>query len=58
MKIPRHYNLTEVAIKLLGLLAKTKGISQTAVLETLVREEAKREGIRIQDLPTNPTKEL
>lgn len=42
---PTTFRLTPVARQLLTLLAERKGISRTAVLETLIRDEAKREKI-------------
>lgn len=40
------YRLSPEALRLLGLLAQKGGVTQTAVLETLIRKEAKREGVR------------
>lgn len=39
------FRLTEECRRLLLALAHDKGISQAAVLELLVRDEAKREGL-------------
>lgn len=44
-KNKRSFRLTDDADKLLGRLAKRKGLSKTAVLETLIRDEAKRESL-------------
>ena len=49
-KNKRSFRLTDDADKLLGRLAQRKGLSKTAVLETLIRDEAKRES-----LPPEPT---
>ena len=42
---PTTFRLTPLARHLLTLLSERKGISRTAVLETLIREEARREKI-------------
>lgn len=39
------FRLTEEARRLLAVLSERKGISMTAVLETLIRKEAKEEKI-------------
>jgi hypothetical protein len=39
------FRLTPEARRLLAALAEKKGISMTAVLEVLIRQEAKEEGI-------------
>ncbi len=39
------YRLTPEARRLLAALAEKKGISKTAVLEVLIRKEAKEEGL-------------
>lgn len=44
-KNKRSFRLTETADDLLGQLAEKKGLSKTAVLETLIRNEAKAEGV-------------
>jgi hypothetical protein len=46
MKREAHFRLTEQARTLLALLATADGISQNAVLELLIREAAKKRGIR------------
>jgi hypothetical protein len=40
------FSLTEEAKRLLAQIAKKNGISQAAVLELLIREKAKQEGIK------------
>ena len=43
---PTTFRLSVEARELLAALSRHKGISMTSVLEVLLREEAKREGIR------------
>lgn len=50
----RSFRLTETADALLQDLAERKGLSKTAVLETLIREEAKREGVPVSTNPPEP----
>jgi hypothetical protein len=38
--------LTETALRLWSALALQRGITKTALLESVLREEAKREGIK------------
>jgi len=38
----KNFRLTEEARRLLALLAQEGGISQTAIVETLIRKEARR----------------
>lgn len=38
--------LSDEALRLLELLAKKQGISRTAVLEIVIREKAKTEGVK------------
>ena len=40
------YNLSEQAKQLLAKLAEKYGISQTAMLEVLIREKAKQEDVK------------
>lgn len=44
-KNKRSFRLTPTADALLEALAQKKGLSKTAVLETLIRDEAKREKV-------------
>lgn len=44
-KTPTSFRLSQKAKRLIRALAKRMGVSQTAVLEILVREKAKREGV-------------
>jgi hypothetical protein len=44
-KNPTSFRLTPEALRLLGLLGKELGLNQTSVLETAIRELAKRKGI-------------
>src|SRR5215469_7586475 len=46
MKREAHFRLTEPARALLAQLAQADGISQNAVLELLIREAARKRGIR------------
>jgi hypothetical protein len=46
MKRSTHFRLTENARVLLERLAAADGISQTAVMELLIREAARKRGIR------------
>lgn len=41
-KKPTSFKLSEEARKILDRLSKSRGISRTAVIETLIRDEAKR----------------
>lgn len=43
--VKTSFTLTEEAKKLLEELAKKYGVSQTAILELLIREKAKQEGL-------------
>lgn len=42
---PTTFRLTTEARRLLKWLAQKKGLSMTAVLETVIRKEAKEEGL-------------
>lgn len=42
-KIPTTYKLTMTARKLIQWLARRRGVNQTALIELIVRDEAKRE---------------
>jgi len=46
MKIPVGLKLSAEAIRLLKALAASKGLSQASVIEMLLREAAKREGLK------------
>lgn len=50
MKKPRSYRMTEEAQAMLAELAKADGLSQAAVIETLIRRETKRRKIRAMSL--------
>lgn len=43
---PTSFRLTVEAKRLLAAVAEARGVNQTAVLEWLIREMAKREGIK------------
>ena len=43
---PRSFRLTADALRLLAALAARAGISQAAVLETLIRDRAKKGGVK------------
>lgn len=43
------FRLTEKAQALLVRIAEAMGISQAAVIETLIREKAKAEGIELEE---------
>lgn len=43
--LPSSYRLSKEARRLLEILAQKLGISQTSVLEILLREKAKQEGV-------------
>jgi predicted transcriptional regulator len=45
-KNPTSIRLSDEAKRLLALLAEAFGISQVAVLEILIREKAKKEGVK------------
>lgn len=45
-KIFTGFRLSDEAKRLLTQLAQQQGISQSAVLELLIREEAKRKGVK------------
>lgn len=46
MKKRTSYTLSEEAKRLLARLAEKLGVSQTAVLEILIREKAKQEEVK------------
>lgn len=48
-KIKTSFTLTESASKLLKLLAKKLGVSQTAIIEIAVRRLADKEGVSLDD---------
>lgn len=43
------FRLTEKAQALLAWIAEDSGIAQSAVIETLIREKAKAEGIKLEE---------
>jgi hypothetical protein len=45
-KIKTAYRLTPEAVRLLDEIAKIKGLNRTATVELIIREAAKREGIK------------
>ncbi len=45
-KKPASYSLTGEARRLIQELKRKKGLSQTAIVETAVREMAEREGVQ------------
>jgi predicted transcriptional regulator len=45
-KPPTSYRLSDEARRLLALLAAKVSISQTAMLEVIIREQAKRERVK------------
>jgi hypothetical protein len=53
-KNKRSFRLTPTADALLGALADKKGLSKTAVLETLIRDEAKREKVTLPAAESEP----
>jgi len=46
MKKQSNYRLTLIARKLLAKIAKSMGVSTAAALEVLIREAAKRQGVK------------
>jgi hypothetical protein len=48
-KQPTSFRLTDKAQALLAKLAESAGIAQTAVVESLIREKAKAEGIELEE---------
>jgi hypothetical protein len=46
MKQQTGFRLSEEALRLLDVMAAANGISRTAVLEILIREGAKKRGVR------------
>jgi hypothetical protein len=46
-KKPASFRLTTIALRLLRVLAEGMGLSQTAVVETAIRELAKKNKIQI-----------
>lgn len=50
-KIAKAFRFSDTARELLEKIAQQSGISQTAVLELLIREKAKAEGITAQAAP-------
>jgi len=45
VRVKRSYALTDEADKLLGKMADKNGISKSAVLEIIIREAAKNQGV-------------
>jgi hypothetical protein len=45
-KFKTAFRLTTEAVRLLDELAKIKGLNRTATVELIIREAAKREGIK------------
>jgi hypothetical protein len=48
-KLPTSFRLTEKAVALLARIAVEQGISQSAVLEMLIRDDAQKKGITTQE---------
>lgn len=46
MKIHLSFRLSEDAVRLLRLLAETKGVSQASALEIAIRDMAKKESVK------------
>ena len=46
-KVPNNVRLTPYAKRLLAALAKESGLTQTAVIETAIREKAKRDNVTV-----------
>lgn len=49
-KTKTSFTLTDEAKRLLELLAKQLGISQTGVIEIAIREQAEKRGIKIESV--------
>jgi len=49
-KIKTSFTLTDEAKRLLELLAKQLGISQSNILEILIRERAEQKGIKVESV--------
>jgi predicted DNA binding CopG/RHH family protein len=46
MRTSTNFRLTEEAVRLLHALAEAKGLSYTSLIEMMLRDTAKREGIK------------
>ena len=51
-KAKTSFELSPEGLQLLGALATRAGLSRTAVVETLIRKQAEREGLRGPAIPT------
>jgi len=49
-KVKRSYTITDSADALLAQLAIKNGVSKTAILELLIRKEAREQGVEIKKL--------
>jgi hypothetical protein len=52
LRVKRSYALTDEADKLLGKMADKNGISKSAVLEIIIREAAKLQGVETDSAAT------
>jgi hypothetical protein len=46
-KVQKNFRLTEIGVRMLQQLAMQGGVSESAVIERLVREEMERRGSRL-----------
>jgi hypothetical protein len=46
--------MTQMSLKLLDMLAKKAGLRRTTILENIIRDEARREGISAQACAADP----
>ena len=49
-KVKTSFTLTEEAKRLLEVLAKQLGISQSNLLELIIREKAEQRGVKVESL--------
>lgn len=47
-KVQKNFRLTEIGVRMLQQLAMQGGVSESAVIERLVREEMDRRGARLE----------
>lgn len=50
-KVQKNFRLTEIGVRMLQQLAMQGGVSESAVIERLVREEMDRRGVKLEERP-------
>jgi hypothetical protein len=56
-RTPLTMRITDEGKRLLELMSERRGVSQTAVVEQLIRDEAERKGLRSISSPADAEKE-